>query len=201
MIRLKKIGHVNLRVSDRERSKAFYIGVLGLTLQEEDPDHPHGGTHLSIPGGEDLHTLDLGQHRDPVGAQQPRRDQIGLNHIAFQVDSYEALREAYCTLLEHGVEVTRFTDHTSQRSVYFQDPDGNGLEIYYEMPNAREIFPGNRGDQDVELPVSRPGEPLPAWFHEDWPTPNVPSGPAVANAATNEERGPLNGSGSQPPSG
>ena len=169
MIRLKRIGHVNLRVSDRERSKAFYIGILGLKLQEEDPDHPHGGTHLSIPDGTDLHTLDLGQHPGPEGAQRPRKDQVGLNHVAFRVDSYDDLKEAYCTLLEHGVQVTRVTDHTSQRSVYFTDPDGNGLEIYYELPNARELFPGNRGDQDEELPISRPGEPLPAWFHEEWP--------------------------------
>lgn len=169
-IRLSKIGHVNLRVRDKERSKAFYIGVLGLHLQEEDPDHPHGGTHLSIPGGDDLHTLDLGQHRSPDDAQQPRRDQIGLNHIAFKVDSYTAFKDAYRALLDNDVEVTRVTDHVSQRSVYFLDPDGNGLEIYYEMPSAREIFPGNRGDQDEELPVSRPGEPLPSWFYEDWPS-------------------------------
>ena len=169
MIRLKRIGHVNLRVSDRERSKAFYIGILGLKLQEEDPDHPHGGTHLSIPDGTDLHTLDLGQHPQPQAAQRPQRDQVGLNHVAFRVDSYDDLKEAYCTLLENGVQVTRVTDHTSQRSVYFTDPDGNGLEIYYELPNARELFPGNRGDKDEELAVSRPGEPLPAWFDEEWP--------------------------------
>lgn len=169
MIKLSKLGHVNLRVSDRERSKAFYMGILGLKFQEEDPDHPHGGTHMSLPDGTDLHTVDIGQHPNPSAAQWPTRDQVGLNHLAFQVASYEDLKEAYCTLLNHGVEVTRFTDHTSQRSVYFRDPDGNGLEIYYEMPHARERFPGNRGDKDVELPVSRPGEPLPAWFHEPWP--------------------------------
>jgi len=173
MIRLAKIGHVNLRVSDKERTKAFYMGILGLQFQEEDPDHPHGGTHLSLPDGTDLHTLDFGQHPHPESAQRPKPNQIGLNHIAFKVASYEDLKEAYYTLLENDVQVRRVTDHTSQLSIYFSDPDENGLEIYFERPNARELYPGNRGDKDVELEVTRKGEPLPAWFHEEWPKPEA----------------------------
>ena len=50
------------------------------------------------------------------------------------------------------------------------DPDGNRLEIYYEMPGALARFPEGRGDQNFELAVSGTGEPLPAWLSEKWPT-------------------------------
>jgi hypothetical protein len=51
-------------------------------------------------------------------------------------------------------------DHVSQRSIYFDDPDGNGLEIYYERPNARTLFLQGRGDRDLAFTFE---EPLPSW--------------------------------------
>ena len=92
-------------------------------------------------------------------------------HIAFKVDSYAALRDAYSHLFAKGVEIERALDHVCQRSIYFTDPDGNGLEIYYEMRDALSLFPNGRGDEDERLPLSRPAEPLPAWPLEDWPGP------------------------------
>jgi hypothetical protein len=92
--------------------------------------------------------------------------------VAFQVDSVAALREAYVTLQTHGVRIERAIDHVSQRSLYFHDPDGVALEIYYEIPEALRIFAEGRGDEDVPLPLSAPGEPLPAWLVDDaWPRP------------------------------
>lgn len=164
MIRLTKIGHVNLRVRDLERSKAFYRDVLGFRVAEQDPNH--GGVFMTL--GEDFHTLDLVQHPD-AKADAPGAGRLGVAHVAFQVGSYEALRDAYRALLEHGVEIGRAMDHVNQRSIYFSDPDGNRLEIYYEMPGALQRFPDGRGDGDGELAVSRAGDPLPAWLSERWP--------------------------------
>ena len=81
------------------------------------------------------------------------------------------MRDAYAHLLDSGVEIQRAVDHVCQRSIYFTDPDGNGLEIYYEMPNALALFPNGRGDEDERLPLSRAGETLPAWLQEEWPGP------------------------------
>jgi catechol 2,3-dioxygenase len=167
MIKLKGIGHVNLRVADQEASKRFYRDILGFAIAEEDPEH--GGVFMTL--GENFHTLDIGQHPEPAAAQRPRRDQIGLAHIAFQVGSYGALREAYKHLVENGVAILRATNHVNQRSFYFADPDGNTLEIYYEMPHALQIFAGGRSDDDEALPVSKKDEALPAWLSEDWPGP------------------------------
>src|SRR5262249_58567264 len=85
--------------------------------------------------------------------------------------SYAALRDAYTHLLANGVKIHRAVDHVCQRSIYINDPDGNGLEIYYEMRDALSLFPNGRGDEDERLPLSRPAEPLPAWLFEDWPGP------------------------------
>jgi catechol 2,3-dioxygenase len=167
MIKLAGIGHVLLRVADEESSKRFYCNVLGFRVAEQDPEH--GGVFMTL--GEGFHALDVVQHPVPTDAARPERGQLGLVHIAFKVDNYAALRDAYAHLLANGVEIQRAVDHVCQRSLYFNDPDGNGLEIYYEMRDALSLFPNGRGDEDERLPLSRSAEPLPAWLLEDWPGP------------------------------
>ena len=164
-MRLKRVAHVLLRVADVERSRAFYTDVLGFQVVEEDTEQ--GEVFLSL--GEDFHNLDIMQHPDPASVQHPQSDQVGVAHVAFLVDSYPALREAYVALQEHGVELEAI-DHVNQRSIYFRDPDGNRLQIYYEVPDALALFGGNRrGDMDERLAISQPGEPLPGWLQEAWP--------------------------------
>src|SRR5580704_15386531 len=165
MINLSGIGHVLLRVTDEAASKRFYRDALGFRIAEQDPEH--GGVFMTL--GDGFHTIDITQHPAPQDAPRSQRGQLGLVHIAFKVASYAALREAYAHLLKSGVEIQRATDHVCQRSVYFADPDGNGLEIYYEMPRALELFPNGRGDEDEALPLSRRDDPLPQWLTEEWP--------------------------------
>ena len=123
--------------------------------------------------GDNFHTLDIGQHPEPETAQHPQRGQIGLGHIAFQVASCTALRDAHAHLIGGGVKILRATNHINQRSFYFADPDGNTLEIYYELPHALELFPDGRSDEDEALAVSGPDEPPPQWLLEDWPAPEM----------------------------
>jgi catechol 2,3-dioxygenase len=167
MIKLAGIGHVLLRVADEEKSKRFYRDVLGFAIAEQDPEH--GGVFMTL--GDGFHTMDITQHPAPQESPRPQRGQLGLVHVAFKVSSYAALRAAYAHLLDSGVEIERALDHVCQRSLYFTDPDGNGLEIYYEMPGALDMFPNGRGDEDERLPLSAAGDPLPAWLAEDWPGP------------------------------
>lgn len=151
MIQLQKLGHILLRVADIERAKAFYTQLLGLEIVEEDPDH--GGVFMTLGGNS--HTIDLMSADNPERDARPLANRVGVHHVAFQVESPEALREAYFTLESHGVEGLRAVDHVSQQSIYFNDPDGNRLEIYYELPNAPELFRQGRGDRDEPLVFTR----------------------------------------------
>jgi catechol-2,3-dioxygenase len=157
-IKLERIGHCAMRVRDVERAKRFYVDVLGFQLMEQDPEH--GGVFMSLPN--DGHTIDVSPVEDPETAQGALegRERVGVAHIAFRVGSYEALKDAYEALQAHGVEVQRMVDHVSQRSIYFKDPDGNGLEIYYEYPVARRLFLEGRGDRDTAFTFD---DPLPEW--------------------------------------
>ncbi len=147
-MRLTRLGHVLLAVRDIARARSFYVDVLGFTVLEADPDH--GGVFLTL--GEGSHILDL----VPVEGEMPAQPQSladfvprpGIGHVAFQVDSAEDLRAAYRDLVAAGVKVLAAVDHESQESIYFCDPEANLVEIYWERPNAREIFRNGRKDQD-----------------------------------------------------
>ncbi len=155
-IKLQRLGHILVNVRDIERSKAFYTGILGFTMLEQDPDH--GGLFLTL--GDYGNTLDLFQSTDPDDCPQPKselgkRNGLGVRHIAFAVATEEDLRQAYFALQDAGVPIYRAVDHTSQKSVYFYDPDGNLLEIVWERPNVREIFAAGRNDGDAPLTFAR----------------------------------------------
>ena len=151
MVRLKELGHILVRVLDLDRSKKFYTEVLGFKILEEDPEH--GGTFLALEG--QSHAIDLFQVKDADAALRQTPGVRGLGHIAFRVESEADLKEAYASLQQHGVEITRTIDHVSQKSIYFNDPDGNTLEIYFELPDALAIFARGREDRAVPLVLDR----------------------------------------------
>ncbi|MEJ2132117.1 MAG: VOC family protein [Gammaproteobacteria bacterium] len=130
--------------------------MLGFSRLEKDPDH--GGVFLSLPGTS--HTIDL----FPAGAMgssiEPSANDASLVHIAFRVGSYAQLREAHATLEAHGIPIQATIDHVNQRSIYFRDPEGNGLELYYERSDWAEIFARGRGDRDARFSFD---DPAPQW--------------------------------------
>ena len=91
MIQLKGIGHVLVRVLDVERSKKFYTSILGFEVMEEDPEH--GGVFMALEGH--AHTLDLFPVKDAEGAEPETPGRVGVHHVAFRVDTDEALAQAY----------------------------------------------------------------------------------------------------------
>ena len=128
--------------------------MLGFEVLERDPDH--GGVFLNLAGTS--HTIDL----FPMGMMGTKPAERGtpLVHIAFKVSSYARLQEAWAGLKAGGVRIDACLDHTNQRSVYFSDPEGNRLEIYFERSDWAEIFARGRGDEDAAFSFD---EPAPGW--------------------------------------
>jgi catechol-2,3-dioxygenase len=126
MIQASKLGHIVLKVRDAARSRDFYTRTLGLKVSHEDLDR--GMVFLSF--GREHHELALFQIAtgDPPAERQP-----GLHHMAWRLDSFEHLREAYRELKAMGVTVEAAIEHNVTRSVYFADPDGNRVELYCDM--------------------------------------------------------------------
>ncbi len=128
---LKKLGHVVLKVRDLVRSEAFYTGVVGLRVTGRLPGRM---VFFSVPGNEDSH--DLAVWKVGADAAGPQPTQVGLFHVAWQVDRPEDLEPLYRHLLANGVSVHGTMDHGANQSIYFEDPDGNMLEFTYERPRA-----------------------------------------------------------------
>lgn len=148
MIKLQQTGHVALVVGDVEKSKSFYHGLLGMDIREEDPDH--GGTFLGV--GEHGHNVDLFPRHIVSDEQLDELAGQRMHHLALQVATEEDLREAYYTLKRERVEIEATMAHESQHSIYIKDPDGNRVEIYWEFPDAVDIF--RQGREDVNRPLS-----------------------------------------------
>lgn len=130
-MKIKALGHVVLRVTNRDRAEKFYHGLLGLPICA----HFEGdGLRMTF--------FTLGNHHDfavmEVSGKGTNQDAtaVGLDHVAFKIgDSLDELREAKTKLEAAGVKV-RPIDHEVTKSLYLQDDDGNGIELYVDASDA-----------------------------------------------------------------
>jgi catechol 2,3-dioxygenase len=135
---VKELGHVVLYVRDLERSAAFYRDVLGWRQIVPAPDAsgalPFPAAAFSAPGGRTHHELLLIEV-GPDAAAQPTGRHVGLYHFGLKIgDSDDELRAAYTQLREAGVHIVGASDHTVTHSLYIEDPDGNEIELYVDVP-------------------------------------------------------------------
>lgn len=124
------IGHVHLRVSDLERSVAFYRDVIGLDVQAR---FASGAAFLGAGGYH--HHLGLNSWESAGGPPAPK-GHAGLYHVAFLYPDRPALARAVARVLAAGVPVEGRADHGVSEAVYLSDPDGNGIELYRDRPEA-----------------------------------------------------------------
>ena len=147
MARINKVGHVVLNVKDVEASAKFYTEALGMEVMRL-----REGNAAFLSFGTQHH--DIALFKAPEGAE---RGQLGLNHIALQIEGGETeLRQLYGRLVQQGAKVDFTTDHGMTHSVYFFDPDGNRLEIFsQEMPaaEAKQFLHDARAVADVMQPL------------------------------------------------
>jgi catechol-2,3-dioxygenase len=130
-----------LYVGDLERSRRFYGDVLGF------PELPLGGAFpaAAFSTGRTHHELlliEVGDDATPI----PGGRRVGLYHIGLKVgDSDDELREVLAQIQDAGVRIVGASDHTVTHSLYIEDPDGNELELYVDVPgvdwkNNPELF-------------------------------------------------------------
>jgi len=130
-MKIKSLGHVVLRVTDRARAERFYGGVLGLQVCARLDE---SGLKMAF--------FTLGNHHDfavmEVTGEGSSRSEtaVGLHHVAFNIGTtLDELREARAKLESAGIATTPI-DHEVTKSLYFADPDGNGIEVYVDASDA-----------------------------------------------------------------
>ncbi len=137
-----RIGHAHLKVRDLDRATAFYTRFFSLHVVERVAD-----AYVFLTGSDMHHELALKN----VGpdAPAPAAEGSGLYHVAFEVPDKVSFARAYQTLIEAGIKVAT-VDHCISWAMYFDDPDGNGLEIYWD---ARHEPDGVMHWRGINLPL------------------------------------------------
>jgi catechol 2,3-dioxygenase len=123
-----QIGHVHLKVADLDRALKFYSGVLGFQVTQRLGD---GAAFLSAGGYHHHVALSTWQSLD--GAP-PATGTTGLYHTAILYPTRAALAEVFRRVLAAGIPLEGAADHGVSESVYPRDPDGNGVELYWDRP-------------------------------------------------------------------
>jgi catechol 2,3-dioxygenase len=133
------IGHVHLKVADLERAIAFYHGVLGFDISG------HLGRNAAfLSAGGYHHHIGLNTW-ESAGGSPPPPGTTGLYHVAIRYPDRAALADALRRLLEARVPLEGAADHGVSEALYLRDPDGNGIELYWDRP--REAWPRDaKGD-------------------------------------------------------
>lgn len=125
-----RIGHVHLKVSDLERSIEFYCGVLGFDLVQR-----YGSQAAFVSAGGYHHHIGLNTW-DSKGGPPPARGTTGLFHVAILYPERSDLADALKRVLESGWRIDGASDHGVSEAIYLRDPDQNGLELYWDRPEA-----------------------------------------------------------------
>ncbi|WP_438275563.1 VOC family protein [Nitrobacter sp.] len=134
-----RIGHVHLKVADLERALGFYCGVLGFELMQRDGDQvafiSAGGYHHHI----GLNTW------ESKGGSPPAPGTTGLFHTAILYPTRAALADALHRVRSAGIPLDGASDHGVSEALYLRDPDQNGVELYWDRPQAQWPRDANGG--------------------------------------------------------
>ena len=135
-MKVQSLGHVVLRVTDLQRSEEFYNGLLGMDVCARFDEQGMKGTFFSLGNHHDLAIFEVSGSDAAAGKQA-----AGLDHVAFRIgDSLEVLVDAKAELEAAGI-IPNPVDHEVTQSLYFDDPDGNNVELYVDASDAWRIEP------------------------------------------------------------
>ncbi len=122
------IGHVHLKVADLERALGFYAGVLGLEVTQRI-----GSQAAFLSAGGYHHHIGLNTW-ESEGGEAPAPGTTGLYHLAIRYPTRAALADAWRRLQAAGIPLEGAADHGVSEALYLRDPDGNGVELYWDRP-------------------------------------------------------------------
>jgi catechol 2,3-dioxygenase len=125
-----RIGHVHLRVADLERALDFYCGVLGFALMQR-----YGAQAAFVSAGGYHHHIGLNTW-ESAGGSPPPPGHTGLYHLAILYPTRAALADALRRVEAAGLPLDGASDHGVSEALYLRDPDGNGVELYRDRPEA-----------------------------------------------------------------
>jgi catechol 2,3-dioxygenase len=121
------IGHVHLKVADLGRALGFYRDVLGFAVTQTYP----GAAFLAAGGYHHHIGLNTWESR---GGHAPEPGTTGLYHVAIRYPTRAALADALRRLMAGHVPLEGASDHGVSEALYLRDPDGNGVELYWDRP-------------------------------------------------------------------
>ncbi|MCO4776522.1 MULTISPECIES: VOC family protein [Lentibacter] len=125
-----RIGHVHLKVADLDRAIAFYSGVLGFSVTQR-----YGAGAAFLAAGNYHHHIGLNTW-ESAGGTPPPKGHTGLYHTAFLYPSRATLGDALKRVLNAGIKLDGASDHGVSEALYLRDPDENGVELYWDKPEA-----------------------------------------------------------------
>jgi catechol 2,3-dioxygenase len=123
-----RIGHVHLKVANLERAMQFYCDLLGFTLITM-----YGKDAAFISAGGYHHHIGLNTWYSKDAPPAPVRS-AGLFHTAILYPTRKDLAVAFNRLLEANYPITGAADHGVSEAIYLNDPDQNGVELYWDRP-------------------------------------------------------------------
>lgn len=125
-----KIGHVHLKVADLDRALGFYVGVLGFDVMAR-----YGTEAAFLSAGGYHHHLGLNTW-ESKGGSPPPPGSTGLYHTAILYPTRAALADALRRVRAAGIPLDGASDHGVSEALYLRDPDQNGVELYWDRPQA-----------------------------------------------------------------
>jgi len=123
-----RIGHVHLKVADLERAIKFYRDVLGFDVTQR-----YGKEAAFLSAGGYHHHIGLNTW-ESRGGDPPAAGTTGLYHHAILYPTRAALADALRRVIAAGIEIDGASDHGVSEAIYLRDPDGNGVELYWDRP-------------------------------------------------------------------
>lgn len=143
-----KIGHIHLKVADIDRSLAFYQELLGFKITQRPAD-----SIVFLSAGGYRHHIALNTWQSKGADRAPAKG-VGLYHTAILYAERKELAHVVKRLLDNEYPLSGASDHGVSEAIYLNDPDGNGVELYWDRPKEEWPFDDEGNLQMVSGPLN-----------------------------------------------